>query len=185
MAERRQERRFFRPERAAGRSRTRGCGLVELGVKSQLASLLLHFVSKSVETLSFFQVRASSNRARSFFSAAAYASLPSKSRNGGVPFLRQLDDRLSCLSGVTRPLAVVVPLKSCGSSNRRIVFRMTFAEFGGTAREVCAKAARFNNGDLDAERCHFARKDLGEAFDTPLRRRIRPTSRRANPSAHR
>ncbi|MFY9843715.1 MAG: hypothetical protein WAK23_11445, partial [Terriglobales bacterium] len=42
----------------------------------------LHFVSKSVETLSFFQIRASSNRARSFFSAAAYASLPSKSRNG-------------------------------------------------------------------------------------------------------
>ena len=83
MAERRQERHFFRPERAAGRSRTRGCGLVQLGLKSQLASLLLHFVSKSVETLSFFQVRASSNRARSFFSAAAYASLPSKSRNGG------------------------------------------------------------------------------------------------------
>jgi hypothetical protein len=46
-------------------------------------STLLHFVSKSVETLSFFQIRASSNRARSFFSAAAYASLPSKSRNGG------------------------------------------------------------------------------------------------------
>src|SRR5208283_3384645 len=42
-----------------------------------------HFVSKSVETLSFFQIRASSNRARSFFSAAAYASLPSNSRNGG------------------------------------------------------------------------------------------------------
>jgi len=38
---------------------------------------------KSVETLSFFQIRASSNRARSFFSTAAYASLPSKSRNGG------------------------------------------------------------------------------------------------------
>jgi len=34
--------------------------------------LLLHFVSKSVETLSFFQICASSNRARSFFSAAAY-----------------------------------------------------------------------------------------------------------------
>jgi hypothetical protein len=32
MAERRQERRF-RPERAAGRSRTRGCGLVQLGLK--------------------------------------------------------------------------------------------------------------------------------------------------------
>ena len=42
-----------------------------------------HFVSKSVEMLSVFQIRASSNRARSFFSAAAYASLPSKSRNGG------------------------------------------------------------------------------------------------------
>ena len=83
MAERRQARRFFRPERAAGRSRTRGRGLVQLELKSQLASLLLHFVSKSVETLSFFQIRASSNRARSFFSTAAYASLPSKSRNGG------------------------------------------------------------------------------------------------------
>src|SRR5580693_6917913 len=34
---RRQERRFFRPERVAGRSRTRGCGLVQLGLKSQLA----------------------------------------------------------------------------------------------------------------------------------------------------
>src|SRR4029077_5605070 len=83
MAERRQERHFFRAERATGRSRTRGCGLVQLGLKRQLASLLLHFVSKSVEMLSFFQIRASSNRARSFFSAAAYASLPSKSRNGG------------------------------------------------------------------------------------------------------
>src|SRR5438105_13404662 len=102
-----------------------------------------------------------------------------------VPFLRQLDDRLSCLLGVTRLLAVIVPLKSCGSSNRRIVFGMTFAKFGGTAREVCAKATGFNDGDLDAERCHFARKHLGEAFDTPLRRRVRPTSRRANPSAHR
>jgi len=48
-----------------------------------MPSSLLHFVSKSVETLSFFQIRASSNRARSFFSVAAYASLPSKSRNGG------------------------------------------------------------------------------------------------------
>ena len=48
-----------------------------------MPSSLLHFISKSVETLSFFQIRASSNRARSFFSAAAYASLPSKSRNGG------------------------------------------------------------------------------------------------------
>src|SRR6202041_3364740 len=103
----------------------------------------------------------------------------------GVPSLRQLDDRLSCLFGGTRLLAVVVPLKSCGSSHRRIVFRMTFAKFGGTAREVCAKATGFNDGYLDAERCHFARKHLGEAFDTPLRRRIRPTSRRANPSAHR
>jgi hypothetical protein len=69
--------------------------------------------------------------------------------------LRQLDDRLSCLFGVSRLLAVVVPLKSCGSSNRRIVFRMTFAKFGGTAREVCAKATGFNDGDFDAERCHF------------------------------
>src|ERR1700724_3372683 len=51
---------------------------------AQPEGLLLHFVSKSVETLSFFQIRASSNRARSFFSAAAYASLPSKSRNGGL-----------------------------------------------------------------------------------------------------
>jgi hypothetical protein len=47
---------FFRPERAAGRSRTRGCGLVQLGLK--IASLLLHFVSKSVETLTFFQIPA-------------------------------------------------------------------------------------------------------------------------------
>ena len=79
--------------------------------KLRLALLLLHFVSKSVETLSFFQIRASSNRARSFFSAAAYASaLPSKgeSQREEVPFLRQLDDRLSCLFGVTRLLAVVV-----------------------------------------------------------------------------
>jgi len=44
---------------------------------------LSHSVSKSVETLSSFHIRASSNRARSFFSTAAYASLPSNSRNGG------------------------------------------------------------------------------------------------------
>jgi Enoyl-(Acyl carrier protein) reductase len=68
-----------------------------------------------------------------------------------VPFLRQLDDRLSCLFGVTRLLAVVVPLKSCGSSNRRIVFRMTFAKLGGTAREVCAKATGFNAMDVTDE----------------------------------
>ena len=43
--------------------------------------------------------------------------------------------------GVTRLLAVVVPLKSCGSSNRRIVFRMTFAKFGGTV-ELPAKSVR-------------------------------------------
>jgi hypothetical protein len=29
---------------------------------------------------------------------------------------------------------------------------MTFAKFGGTAREVCAKATGFNDGYLDAER---------------------------------
>jgi hypothetical protein len=34
-----------------------------LGLKSQRASLLLHFVSKSVETLSFSQFRASSTLA--------------------------------------------------------------------------------------------------------------------------
>src|SRR5277367_2950297 len=33
---------------------------------------------------------------------------------------------------------------------------MTFAKFGRTAREVCAKATGFNDRDLDAERCHFA-----------------------------
>ena len=44
---------------------------------------LRHSVSKSVETLSSFHIRASSNRARSFFSTAAYASLPSNNRNGG------------------------------------------------------------------------------------------------------
>jgi NAD(P)-dependent dehydrogenase (short-subunit alcohol dehydrogenase family) len=60
--------------------------------------------------------------------------------------LRQLDDRLSCLFGVTRLLAVVVPLKSCGSSNRRIVFRMTFAKFGGTAREAVACTVVGNPG---------------------------------------
>src|SRR5258708_18516213 len=89
-----------------------------------------------------------------------------------VPFLRQLDDRLSCLFGVTRLLAVVVPLKSCGSSNRRIVFRMTFDKLGGTARDVCAKATGFNDGDLDAERRHLARKQPGAAFYTPLRSRL-------------
>jgi integrase len=40
-----------------------------------------------VETLSSFHIRASSNRARSFFSTPAYASLPSNSRNGGLPKL--------------------------------------------------------------------------------------------------
>src|ERR1700689_4217497 len=33
IAEPRQERRFFRPESVAGRSRTPGCGLVQLGLK--------------------------------------------------------------------------------------------------------------------------------------------------------
>ena len=42
---------------------------------------------------------------------------------------------------------------------------MTFPKFGGTAREVCAEATGFNDSDLDAERCRFARKHLGEAFD--------------------
>src|SRR5271154_5278375 len=41
------------------------------------------FDSKSVDTLSSFQDLASSRRARSFFSAPLYASLPSNSRNGG------------------------------------------------------------------------------------------------------
>jgi len=58
-------------------------------------------------------------------------------------------------------LAVVVPLKSCGSSNRRIVFRMTFAKFGGTAREVCAKATGFNDGDLDATKSSDFRHIIG------------------------
>src|ERR1700756_374404 len=102
-----------------------------------------------------------------------------------VLLLGQLDDRLSRLFRITRLLAVVVPLKSCGSSNRRVVFRMAFAEFGGTAREVCAKATGFNDGDLDAERCPFARQNFGETFYAPFRRRIRPASRRANSSAHR
>jgi len=42
-----------------------------------------HFESKSVDRLSSFHILASSNRARSFFSAPLYASLPSKSRKGG------------------------------------------------------------------------------------------------------
>jgi hypothetical protein len=41
------------------------------------------FDSKSVDRLSSFQDLASSRRARSFFSAPLYASLPSNSRNGG------------------------------------------------------------------------------------------------------
>ena len=84
----------------------------------------------------------------------------------GVPFLRQLNDRLSCLFGVTRLLAVVVPLKSCGSSNRRIVFRMTFAGFGGTAREVCAKATVFNDSYLDLSGA-TSRESTSEKPSTP------------------
>ncbi len=42
------------------------------------------FDSKSVDRLSSFQDLASSRRARSFFSAPLYASLPSNSRNGGL-----------------------------------------------------------------------------------------------------
>jgi hypothetical protein len=59
----------------------RGFDEVEEPVSSGLP--LGHSVSKSVDTLSSFHIRASSNRASSFFSTAAYASLPSKSRNGG------------------------------------------------------------------------------------------------------
>src|SRR5246500_2152882 len=83
-----------------------------------------------------------------------------------------------------KPNYVIIYGEGCFNSKRQAQRTMTLAEFG-TAREVCAKATGFNDGDLDAERCHFARKHLGEAFYTPLRRRIRPTSRRANPSANR
>src|SRR6201987_5132301 len=62
---------------------------------------------------------------------------------------------------------------------------MTFAQFGGTPREVRAEPTGFNNCDLDAEWCYFARQHFRKAFDTKFRRRIRPTSRRADPSAHR
>src|SRR3984885_14685280 len=102
-----------------------------------------------------------------------------------VSLLRQLDDRLSRLFRVTRLLPVVVALKSCGSSNSRVVCGMTFAQFGGTPREVCTESTGFNNCDLNAEWCHFARQHFREAFGTPFRRRIRTTSRRTNPSSNR
>src|ERR1700684_2937372 len=73
-----------------------------------------------------------------------------------VSLLGQLKDRLSRLFRITRLLPVVVALKSCGSSNSRVVCGMTLAQFGGTPREVRAEPTGFNNCDLDAERCYFA-----------------------------
>jgi hypothetical protein len=65
-------------------------------------------------------------------------------------FLRQPHDRLSRLLRVTRLLTVVVALKPGGCSNSRIVFWMSFAQLGGTACEVRAKATRLNGRDLNA-----------------------------------
>src|ERR1700756_5447270 len=79
-----------------------------------------------------------------------------------ISLLGQLDDRLSRLFRITRLLAVVVPLKSCGSSNRLVVCVMPFVQFGGTPREVRAESTGFNNCDLDAKWCYFARQLLGE-----------------------
>src|SRR6266446_2792766 len=108
------------------------------------------FDSKSVDRLSSFQDLASSRRARLFFSAPLYASLPSSSRKWRFLFLRQSHDRLSRLFRITGLLTVVVALKPGGCSNSRVVVGISFAQFGGTAGEVRAEAARLNDGDLDA-----------------------------------
>jgi hypothetical protein len=73
-----------------------------------------------------------------------------------VSLLRQLDDPVSRLFGITRLLPVVIALKSSGSSDSRVVCGMAFAQFGGTPREVRAEPTGFNNCDLDAEWCYFA-----------------------------
>ena len=65
-------------------------------------------------------------------------------------FLRQSHDRLSRLFRITGLLTVVVALKPGGCSNSRVVVGISFAQFGGTAGEVGAKATRLNDGDLDA-----------------------------------
>src|SRR5262249_23480779 len=44
---------------------------------------------------------------------------------------------------------------------------------------------RFNDRDLDAQRCYFAREHLGETFNTPFRSRIGPPPGRSNPSTDR
>jgi len=67
-----------------------------------------------------------------------------------VLFLRQSHDRLSRLFRITGLLTVVVALKPGGCSNSRVVVRISFAQFGGTAGEVRAETTRLNDGDLDA-----------------------------------
>ena len=68
-----------------------------------------------------------------------------------------MQDCLSRLFRFTRLLPVVIALKSCGSSDSRVVCGMTFAQFSGTPREVRAEPTGLNNCDLDAEWCYFAR----------------------------
>jgi hypothetical protein len=57
-----------------------------------------------------------------------------------------------CLRRIAWLFPVIASLEADRSADRRVILRVAFTQFGGGTGEVGAKAAGFNDRDLDAER---------------------------------
>src|SRR5260370_39446679 len=81
--------------------------------------------------------------------------------------------RRRCLRRVPRLSPVIVSLEANSRTDGGVIFWAAFAQLGGGAGKVCAKAARFDDRDLHAERSDLFGQRLRKTLNPELCSRVR------------
>src|SRR5260221_8258173 len=97
---------------------------------------------------------------------------------------RDVQDRRRRLLRIAGLRAIVLALKPRGGSDRRGIVGIVRENGLGGSREVRAEAPGLDDRDFDPERPDLFGEHLREALDTPLGRRVRAATDRADASSH-
>src|SRR6267154_788647 len=109
---------------------------------------------------------------------------PKQEPHGRFIETRDVQDGRRRLLWVAGLRAIVLALKPRGGSDRRGIGGILRENGLGGSREVRAEAPRLDDRDFDPERPHLFGKHLRKALDTPLGRRVRAATDRADASSH-
>src|SRR5258705_336128 len=109
---------------------------------------------------------------------------PKQERHGRFIETRDVQDGRRRLLRVAGLRAIVLALKLRDGADRRGIGGIVRENGLGGSREVRAEASGLDDRDLDPERPDLFGEHLREALDTPLGRRVRAATDRADASSH-